>query len=109
MNKNRVTKAEKREFIRRCKELARRDGVRIKYYPARFSYNIFDDLRILWQPDEDYLHVSLKLPNRKPVNETWSMVVQELHGQTKWGYVHNVRHHLELLRRVMVLDDLSNV
>ena len=108
MNPDRVTKAEKREFVRRCKELARRHGERTKYYPARWQYQILD-LQIRWQPDEDYLHVRLKLPNRKPVNESWSMVVQERRSNSEWGYVHRVHDHLELLRRVMVLDDLADV
>jgi len=104
----RVTKKEKREFVRRCKELTKRHGERIKYYPARWQYQILN-LWMRWQPDEDYLHVRVKLPNRKPPNETWSLVVQEHRNGATWGCTTEIHHHLDALRRAMILDDLADV
>jgi len=104
-----VTKQDKFEFIRRCKELARRDGERVQYCPARWVHEPCDDLNIQWCADECSLHVRVRLPNRRPFNEAWSMVVEQGRGQPTWGYIHQIPHHLVLMRQMMILDDLADV
>lgn len=105
---DRITKREKREFARRCKAIAERDGHRNNYHPARFEIVLFDDLLIYWRPDEQCLLIRLRQRNRKPSNEHVSMVLEEVRTQRRWGCLTHLREHLNLLREKMVLDDLAD-
>lgn len=105
---DRITKREKREFASRCEALAVRLGVRQNYHPARFELVLFEDLLIYWRPDEQCLFVRLRQRNRKPENETTSMVVEIVGSQRRWGCLTLMRDHLSKMREMMVLDDLAS-
>lgn len=103
-----VTNREKREFVERCKVLARRDGVRVKYYPARWVHELLGDLRIQYQPDEAVFYVRLRMTTPNTGGEYWPEVVRELLTKFKWGHVHRIHHHLKLMQQMMLLDDLAD-
>lgn len=106
---DRVTKREKREFIRRCTTLAERLGERVNYHPARFELVLANELRIFWRPDEQCLYIRMRHYNRKPTNESVSMVLEDTMGNRRWGCLTKLREHLNLMREKMVLDDLADV
>jgi hypothetical protein len=105
---SRIPKRVEREFIRRCKALAERNGERLGEHPARFLLKRWD-LKILWQPDEMYLDVRIILRDRKPEDVVWCLVVKEIRKQPEWGYVLEVFHYLDLMERAMILEDLADV
>jgi len=108
---NRLTKPEKNEFIRRCKALAQQNGKRVSYYPAKWRLAMWPGLLITWNADTEHVHIRIRLCNRKAENENWSLVVDVLRGQPRWGYATNeeLADYLHTMRKMMVLDDLADV
>ena len=99
----------KAEFVSRCKTIAEIHGIRVQYHPARYAATLWNDLQIIWMPDELSLDVLVKLPIRDHCKDQWCLVVREFRSYQVWGRVIAVHRHLELMRQTLVLDDLSDV
>lgn len=100
----RITKSEKREFIRRCKSLALQLGERTQYHPARFHLTLHNDLNVYWRPDELCLFVRTYTQDGSTTT-----ILEEVREQVRWYHVLNVRRFLEIMREMMVLDDLADL